>query len=261
MKLLIIDGNNWFRRRIETDPTGSPVKSCFFEIQNQPKNTVIMLVWDGYGALKIRRDIYPDYKVHRRPAGESIYESQNLFKEVAELSRAISIEVKGFEGDDVIAYLARKYGPRFKEVFIESNDFDLYQLGYPMARQKYPELPQYVAIYKTMVGDSSDNIPGCKGFGEKSWFDLKPEQKDMISQIIVSGYDRLSDEEVEAKVKDWFPSRALKWFLVKENRKLLNDFYKIITFKAVPHELVEEATKVGADRTDLALPIFEQYML
>lgn len=261
MKLIIIDGNNWFRRRIETDPMGSPVKSCFYEIQNQPNDTVIFLVWDGYGALKMRREIYPDYKVHRKPAGENIYASQDLFKKVALLGKAISIEVPGFEGDDVIAFLARKYGPRFQEVFIESNDLDLYQLGYPMARQKYPEIPKNIAIYKTMVGDSSDNIPGCKGFGEKSWFDLQQNQKDMLAQIIISGYDRLSDKEVQAKVDDFFPNRAKKFFYEKENRLLLNKFYKLITFKAVPEKLVDEHTKKGLNRPDLTNPIFEEYML
>ena len=78
MKYKIYDANNWFRRRIETDITGKPVSTCFYEVQNDPSFPII--VWDGMYARKKRQEIFPDYKSKRVAAGENIYESQKFLQ-------------------------------------------------------------------------------------------------------------------------------------------------------------------------------------
>lgn len=255
--MIIVDGNNWFRRRAETDVMGAPVRNCFYELQNKP-DTVIC-VWDGFGGLDKRRAIYPEYKRNRKPAGDNIYDSQGMLKKLLKLSKVVSVQVDGYEGDDVIAAIAERYKPQTK-VYIESNDLDLYPLGCPMSRDRFPELPKWVRLYKTMVGDSSDNIPGAKGFGEKSWTGLTEEQKHKIETIIVSGHG-LTEEEIEAMVSDFYPSRGLAWFKSKENRKLLLDFYKIIGYIPVPWDLIEKNMIPGHNQPLLAEPIFQEYMI
>jgi len=79
------------------------------------------------------------------------------------------IRVKGWEADDVIATLVRSE-PN-EQFIIESTDVDFMQLpNVRIAREKpAPVEPQYMRLYKTLVGDPSDNIGGLKGFGKGAW--------------------------------------------------------------------------------------------
>ena len=257
MDMIIVDGNNWFRRRAETDIMGTPVRNCFYELQNKPVSVVC--VWDGFNALERRRLIFPDYKRNRVPAGDNIYESQNMLKKLLNLSKVVSVQVDGYEGDDVIAAIAERYKGK-ANIYIESNDLDLYQLGLPMSRDKFPDTPRWIQLLKTMVGDSSDNIPGAKGFGKKSWEGLSDEQKHKLETIIVSGHG-LTEDEIQAQVGDFFPSKALTWFKSKENRKLLLDYYKIVGYVPVPWDLIEKNMVPGHNQPDLAEPVFQEYMI
>lgn len=247
--MLIIDGNNWFRRRAETDPTGNPLRRCFYEIQSSP-NDIVVLVWDGKGALKSRREIYPEYKAGRKFAGESLYEFQNTFKEIATLSRAVSVEVPLYEGDDVIAAIANKYKKEMT-VKIESNDADLSQLGLPMTRETFKIEPRWIPLFKTLVGDSSDNIKGIAGFGQKAWDKLSEHQKKQL-EIVMKGGILLPE------YKEWFTTGQQKW--ITENISLLKSYWKIVNFIEVDWKLVESKMMSGSDRPDLAEEIFKQYM-
>lgn len=258
MKLTVIDGNNWFRRRLESTGFGSPVRNCFYELQN--KQGMVICVWDGFGALKKRRAIYPDYKMGRKPAGESIYESQDLLKKLLDLSSVYQIQIPEFEGDDVIAALVELYKPNFDSVYIETNDLDMYQLGVPMARDKFPEQPKWIRLYKAMVGDNSDNIGGSKGFGEVSWKKLTEDQKEVIEHILVCGWG-YGPDQIEKMVAEFFPPKALAWFKEKENRQLLSKFYRIVGFEEVPKELIDQYLKKGLNAPHLAEPIFAEFML
>jgi len=257
--LTIIDGPNWFRRRAERDNTGSPLRTCFREIQTTLIKGPVVIVWDGVNANARRRKLYPDYKLKRTPATESMYESQRLMKKLLTFTEAVSVEIPGYEGDDVIAAIADKYRHN-TGIFIESNDKDLSQLGLPMAQPNLPTTPDRVVLYKTLVGDSSDNIKGVVGFGEGAWASLDKFQLDTLESIIISGHG-LTAEEVDAKVSNWFPKKSLKWFCDPVNRKLLQVYYKIINFMPISWEEIEKNLKVGLNRPDLAEQIMREYML
>lgn len=255
-RINIIDGNNYFRRRIETDSFGHPVKSCFNEIQAM--HGLVICCWDGKYSKQARQALYPDYKAKRVFAGEDIYASQNLLRELLAFSKAIQVTVDGFEADDVIAKLTYKYKD-VAPIFINSNDLDLYQLGQSMARDSFPEEPKYIKLYKTMIGDPSDNIPGCKGFGKESWKKLTDEQKQIMESVIASGH-LLTPNEIMEKVS-FLPVKIVNWFGVKENMEELRLYYRIIGFIDVPDDLIEKNMTQGLNRPDLAYPIMEQYML
>lgn len=257
-KLIIIDGNNWFRRKAESDITGFPVRTCFNIIRNMRDPVVV--VWDGYNSLEPRRKIYPEYKKGRNKPGEDFYSSQKLFQEILELTQAVQVKVDGFEGDDVIAAIAKQYCGSC-EIYIDSNDADLGQLGFIMSRPTpLPEKAHMLALYKTIVGDSSDNIPGAKGFGKTTWAKLTEEQKNTLHQIVVSGF-AMTEEEITEKVQEFYPKGALIWFLVKENREKLLDFYKIVNFLPIPWKQIEDNMKAGINRPDLVEPILKEFML
>lgn len=258
IRLKIYDGNNWFRIRAETDIMGTPVRNCFIELQHSLDHVII--VWDGKNGNARRREIYPAYKEKRNVPAESIFESQDLLKKVLRLSKCVQIEVPGYEGDDVIAAVVNKYKDRVDSIFLQSNDADLGQLGIPMARDKLPEEPHLIPLYKAVVGDPSDNIPGIKGFGKGAWAAMSPYQKNMLHQVVVNCVN-LPESDIKRKVEEFFPTASLKWFLDRHNRELIATFYKIVNFLPVPWELIEENTHVGINRPDEANKIIEQFMM
>lgn len=254
-RINIIDGNNYFRAKAET-AFGSPVKQCFQEIQNM--YGMVICTWDGMYAKKARKDLYPEYKAKRVFAGEDIYASQNLLRELLVFSKAIQITVDGFEADDVIAKLVFKYKD-VAPIFINSNDLDLYQLGQPMRRDSFPDKPEYIKIYKTMIGDPSDNIPGCKGFGKESWKKLTDQQKQILEAVIASGH-LLTPTEIMEKVSFLAP-KFVTWMGVPENMTTLRLYYRIIGFIDIPDDVLSKNMIQGLNRPELAYPIMEKYML
>lgn len=255
-KISIMDMNNYFRRRIETNTMGNPVRACFNEIQATPG--LVICCWDGKYSKKARQDLYPAYKAKRVFAGEDIYASQNLLRELLAFSKAIQITVDGYEADDVIAKLTYQYKD-VAPIFINSNDLDLYQLGQSMARDSFPEEPKYIKLYKTMIGDPSDNIPGCKGFGKESWKKLSDKDKQTLEFVIASG-QLMTPAEIMEKVS-FLPVKVVNWFGVPDNMKELRLYYRIIGFIDVPDELMNKNLAQGLNRPDLAYPIMEQFML
>ena len=193
MSVMIIDGNNWFRRRAETDVFGNPARRCYNEIQFAKYDTVL-LVWDGRWSLKQRRAIYPEYKGKRKPPAESLFDFQDHFKKVAQLSRATSIEVPEYEADDVIAALTKFYTQAGVEVFINSNDADFFQLGVKLDREPTKVKAHHMIAYKTLVGDPSDNIKGCGGFGKKSWEDRTNDELEILVAFVQNLGIPASDE-------------------------------------------------------------------
>ena len=257
MKLTIVDGNNWFRRRLESTGFGSPVRNCFYELQN--REGMVICIWDGWGALSKRREIFPEYKMKRTPPGEDIYKSQDLLKKLLEFSKVVQIQIPGYEGDDVIAAIAELYKPHFDFVFIESNDLDMYQLGLPMSRDRYPEQAKWIRLYKTFVGDSSDNIPGLQGFGKTMWGKLTEQDKEVLEHILTCGWG-YSEQDIEAKAA-FMAKGPLNLFKKKETREQLAKFHRIVGFLDVPKNIIDEHMKPGNNRPDLAEPIFQEYLL
>ena len=258
VKLKIVDGPNWFRIRAETDIMGSPVRNCFLELQHDPAHVIV--VWDGRDGLARRRELYPAYKATRKKPGENIFESQDLLKKILRLGKCVQIEVPGYEGDDVIAAVAGRYRDHVDTIFIQSNDADMGQLGLPMARETLPELPHLIPLYKAVVGDHSDNIPGIKGFGKGTWATLSPAQKNMLHQVVVNCV-HLPPDDIRKKVEEFFPTTSLKWFLEPQNRELVATFYKIVNFLPVPQELIDRHTHVGVNNVEAAQKIMQQYMM
>ena len=252
--ITIYDGNNWFRRRMASS-SGNVLSECFHEAHY--KEGLKIFVWDGYGHLESRRKIYPEYKTNREKASEDIYASMNTFKKLLHFSNCFSIEIKRFEADDIIAKLARQYSNEGHNVFIESNDGDFAQLGLPMARKEFKVEPEWVILYKILVGDSSDNIKGVKGFGQKTWDGLTVEQKQIL-YAIVNCYTAQNEAVVRSKIEGFLPPAIVNWISDKDNRKILSDYNKIINFLPVPDELVKENTKMGINRPELTTSIFSE---
>ncbi|WP_085524618.1 5'-3' exonuclease [Tuberibacillus sp. Marseille-P3662] len=158
-----------------------------FALINQYETTHVAIAWDVKREETDRRQNYAFYKATRGELPEPLIEQYHSCKTTLERMGIKQIFVPQFEADDVIGALAKKWsletnGP----CYIYSNDRDLFQLldertSQIIVSQKkercytlqhfhndYAIEPYQWVDVKALLGDKSDNLPGCPGVGEKS---------------------------------------------------------------------------------------------
>ena len=155
------------------------------DIQKREKPDLLGVAFDPKGGC-FRRDIYPEYKANRPATPEDILLSVPYVKRIVEAMCIPVLEVPGFEADDVIGTLAKKGAEAGYEVFMVTPDKDYGQLvgeNRKLYKQKGDDVeiidkeaikakygidnPELVRDILALWGDSSDNIPGVPGVGEK----------------------------------------------------------------------------------------------
>lgn len=134
-----------------------------------------------------RTKMYSGYKATRKPAPDELVPQFALIKEVLRVMGVAVYEPEGYEGDDVLGTLSRRYEDSLP-VYIVTGDRDALQLSdehvtvlltrkgisqmdamTPEAvMEKYQITPSQVIDMKALMGDASDNIPGVRGVGEKT---------------------------------------------------------------------------------------------
>ena len=140
-----------------------------------------IFAFEGGGAT-FRHEIYPAYKATRKEAPAELKEQIPVCKEMIERMGFASFAKAGYEADDVIASLVKKYSGEY-EIDILSGDKDLFALISDSVKivdsknkiwydkegcfQKYGVYPHQIRDYLAILGDTSDNVPGIKGLGER----------------------------------------------------------------------------------------------
>lgn len=244
----LYDASNYVRMMFEAGQNVT-LRSLYNEVQYSPD--ICIYIWDGPNSLAARRKLYPEYKAKRKPAPENTYATMKLFNRLLCMSKAIQIQVPGYEADDVIAKLARKYVTKHK-VHIHSNDADMLQLeGVTTDRKNFRVPPQWVRLYKSLVGDPSDNIPGIKGFGKKSWELLSETEKHQWTAFCEG---QAAPPEVTSKAVE-------NWITDPENQRAVRMYYEIIGFLPVPDELVDRHTTVGNPNVVAVHEILTQFLM
>ena len=243
----VIDGNNYFRRMLEADPSGLVIRNLYNETQASPRT--VFWVWDGNGGVKRRKDIYPAYKDGRQRAAESVYASMKLLKQVLCMSKAISIEVPGYEADDVIAAIAKTAKPPIE---IESNDSDFLQLttlpGVTTTRHKGPAAPHLIRLFKTLVGDASDSVKGVPGFGEKTW---ERANHEVLLAYVAFGRGGLHNAQLPPKPRAWMEAHPAE----------LKILWQIVGFFDVPQADLQKSIKVGVPNQPAVEEILGRFFL
>ena len=157
------------------------------------------VAWVHDSGLSFRHEQYPAYKATREKLGEELQaDFDRGMERIEELLSAFNVRVlalEGYEADDVIGTLARQGVDAGVNVVIVSGDKDFYQLvrpgvwllnpgrggpasveeqwvGMENASERLGVPPHHVTDYLAMVGDSSDNVPGVKGIGDKTACEL-----------------------------------------------------------------------------------------
>ena len=155
------------------------------DILKREKPDLLGVAFDPKGGC-FRREIYPEYKANRPATPEDILQSVPYVKRIVEAMCIPVLEVLGFEADDVIGTLAVKGADAGYEVFMVTPDKDYGQLvgtNRKLYKQKGDDIeiidieaikakygidrPELVRDILALWGDSSDNIPGVPGVGEK----------------------------------------------------------------------------------------------
>ncbi len=137
------------------------------------------------GKPTFRHEMFKDYKATRKKMPEDLAMQIPKIKEIVDAFNIKRLEIDGLEADDLIARLSHKASKEGFKVYIVSSDKDLFQLvndnvfildpkkDYKVYDSKGIEeffgvSPDKVADVLALMGDSSDNIPGAKGIGEKT---------------------------------------------------------------------------------------------
>lgn len=153
--------------------------------QYNPEYLVVAL--DSKGKT-FRHEMYPEYKANRDAAPEDLHAQVPRIIDILDAVGIKSLSKIGLEADDIIAYLCKKAAKQGFESIIVTGDKDLLQLvndqtfalrppkkgekDYNLCGEKevldiFGVTPQQILDYLTILGDSSDNVPGIKGIGAK----------------------------------------------------------------------------------------------
>jgi len=191
--LYILDALNFLFRAFHVLPPLTTTKgiqtgavygftNMVLRIERENCPTHICVVFDAPGDT-FRNQLYGEYKAHRPPMPSELANQLDLVRRVIDVLGLTTLEVPGYEADDIIATLARVAVAEGMEVVICSSDKDLMQLvGGDVSildtmkdrrlraaevEEKFGVPPALVGDVLALMGDSIDNVPGVDGIGPK----------------------------------------------------------------------------------------------
>ncbi len=199
-KLVLVDGHSILNRAFFgipdlTNAEGTHTNAVYgflnilFKILEEEKPDYLTVAFDVH-APTFRHKMYAEYKGTRKPMAEELRQQVPLMKEMLRAMGVTIVEKEGYEADDIIGTIAKKGETQGLEVSVVSGDRDLLQLAsdhikirIPKTKRTGTEIEDYLAKdvvekyqvtpkefidVKALMGDSSDNIPGVPGIGEKT---------------------------------------------------------------------------------------------
>lgn len=213
-RLAIIDGKSVFYRGYYAMPNlstadGTPTGGVYgfaalsLELFKKLKPDYVCVAWDKPKTnIRKRLEIYPEYKAGRKPAPADFYAQIPILHELLEAFGWPLYELDDYEADDIMATLAHKAAEHGIEVCLITSDLDALQAIEPLVHvyalkkgltnidlfkpesftEKYGLRVDQFLDLKSLKGDSSDNIPGVPGIGEKTAVQLL-QQFDTIDGI------------------------------------------------------------------------------
>ena len=210
------------------------------DLLKREKPDLIGVAFDPPGG-SFRREMFAEYKANRPPTPEDIKLSVPYVKRLLEAMCIPILEVQGFEADDVIGTLAKQAAKQGFTVYMLTPDKDYGQLveenifmyrpkhsgGYEIlgveeVKAKYDlENQAQVIDLLGLMGDSSDNIPGCKGVGEKTAVQLL-QQFGSIENLLANT-DQLKGA-LQRKVQEQVEDIRFSYFLATIKTDVPIDF-------------------------------------
>lgn len=292
---LVLDGNALLHRAWHAIPPlttkdGRVVNAVYGfamvieKMREQFKPDYMAVAWDLPGKT-FRHKEFALYKAQREKKADELYAQIEWIQELLDIFGIPSLSAKGFEADDIIGTLAKKFGPKKDlQVKIVTGDMDALQLvddnvaviafvkglsetkiyNEEVVKERYGGIsPKQLVDLKAIMGDPSDNVPGITGIGQKGAQELILQfgSIDGIFKALKKGditqrYEKkLVGQEATAKqmqrLMGIIQNVSLKGFKIAQaevkqvNIEKLIEFYRDLEFK----RLVEKYTSVGAWRT------------
>ena len=199
-KLVLIDGHSILNRAFFgipdlTNSEGLHTNAVYgflnilFKILEEEQPNYLTVAFD-VSQPTFRHKMYAEYKGTRKPMAEELREQVPLMKEMLKAMGVTIVEKGGYEADDILGTIAKRSEAEGLEVSVVSGDRDLLQLAtdhikirIPKTKrtgteiedyntkevlEKYQVTPIEFIDVKALMGDTSDNIPGVPGIGEKT---------------------------------------------------------------------------------------------
>jgi ribonuclease HI len=154
--------------------------------ENQPD--YLAVIFDPPREETFRRELYPEYKANRDAMPEDLADQIQYIRKILQALNIATMKIAGFEADDVIATLARRYTSEELQVTVVTGDKDLMQIvdqkislldtmrdkrsGPQEVLERFGVPAERVPDVLGLAGDTSDNIPGVPGVGEKTAAEL-----------------------------------------------------------------------------------------
>lgn len=203
--LIVLDGNSLAHRAFYAIPLLSTQEGVFtnaaygfmnmlWKIIGEFQPEYLAVAFDK-GKLTFRNDQYTEYKAHRKSTPEELRPQFGVIKRLLEAMRIPTLELEGFEADDLIGTVVRRAEAEGLSPVVVTGDRDALQLVSDKTRaiitkkgisefetydreavfHRYQLRPEQIIDLKGLMGDQSDNIPGVPGVGEKTALKLVQE--------------------------------------------------------------------------------------
>ncbi len=238
-RLVLIDGNSIMNRafygimgsKMLTTPDGKYTNAVYgflaimFKVIDDLKPDYMAVAFD-LKAPTARHKLYEGYKATRKEMPNELAEQMPMIKEMLHLMNITIIEKEGYEADDILGTLSLTGEKAGLDVTIVSGDRDTFQLttkkisvriphtkvgktevdtySESEIKEKYGVTPKQLIEVKGLMGDSSDNIPGVPGVGEKTALNLVQTYKsiDNLYKKLENGTDSVKGKLREKLVKN-----------------------------------------------------------
>lgn len=238
-KLIIVDISSFIFRaffaiRPMTSPQGVPVNAVYgtltmlMKLLQNYQPTHVVLARDTKGG-SFRNELYKEYKANRGEPPEDLIPQFDLINTLIEKMEIPAVAIPNYEADDIIGSFCVQMNKDFDEIFIASGDKDLMQFvdgnikmldtmkdkifGRDEVFEKMGVWPEQIVDYLSLLGDSSDNIPGVKGIGAKGASKLLAEYKDL--DTLFKNIEELTNKRAKTALENHGEDAHLSKSLVK----------------------------------------------
>ena len=227
-RLAVIDGKSVFYRGYYAMPglstaDGTPTGGVYgfvslaIELIKKLEPDYVAVAWDKRGTnIRKRRELYPEYKAGRKPAPDDFYQQIPILHELLDAFGWPLYEIDDYEADDILGAFARQAESRGIETCLITSDLDALQLISSMTKvyamknglrnieeftsehfeEKYGIRTEQFLDLKALKGDSSDNLPGVPGIGEKTAVKLLQEY-----ETLDGVYEHLDEQKGALRTK------------------------------------------------------------
>ncbi len=251
-RFIIIDGSSLIHRAFHALPllktAGGLYTNAVYgfttmlvKLLTEYKPDLLAVAFDK-SRITFRTEAYQQYKGHRQATPGELSEQFPLVRELLQAMGITTLEEQGFEADDIIGTLSEKAAALGHEVLIVTGDRDALQLigpaikvlltkkgisdmetvDVPALKEKYGLTPKQMIDMKGLMGDTSDNIPGVPGIGEKTALKLLAEYGSM--ENVLDNIDNVSGKKLQENLRQYSDQAILSKQLATIVRDMNIDF-------------------------------------